>query len=394
MRGNAVRLGRVLGVELRLDYSWFIIFALIAWMLAGHHFPMMNPGWPRATYWGIGLLASLLFFASVLAHELAHSTVSRALGVPVRDITLFIFGGAARLMREPQRPRDEFLIAAVGPLASLAIAAAFWVLSRLGGSPASPIFAAASWLASINVVLAVFNLLPGFPLDGGRVLRAIVWGATRSFEKATRVAVFAGRTLALFLMFWGVWQIFAGNPAGGLWIAFIGWFLDSAAARTLQDVALKDVLSGYTVRDAVMTDCPHVEPDMVLATVVDQKVLPSGRRCFPVVSDGALRGLLTLHRIKEVARDRWTTTRVEDVMIGREDLKTVRQTDPLAEVLDRMAGEDINQFPVMEDGRFVGMVARDSLLKFIALRSELGAWKAQSSGVLGPRTTTAAPSGR
>lgn len=380
MKGNSVRLGRVLGVELRLDYSWFIIFALIAWMLAGHHFPMMNPGWPRATYWGIGLLASLLFFASVVAHELAHSTVSRALGVPVRDITLFIFGGAAHLTREPQRPRDEFLIAAVGPVASLAIAAVFWAVSRLGGSPDSPIFAAASWLASINVVLAVFNMLPGFPLDGGRVLRAIVWGATRSFEKATRVAVLAGRTLALFLMFWGIWQVFAGNPAGGLWIAFIGWFLDSAAARTLQDVALKDVLRGYTVQDVVTTDCPHVEPDMMLAAVVDQKVLPSGRRCFPVVSDGALRGLLTLHRIKEVPRDRWAMTRVADVMIDRDALKTVRPTDPLSEVLERMANADINQFPVMDDGRFVGVVARDSLLKFIALRSELGAWKGQQSG--------------
>ena len=376
--GNSIRLGRLLGVELRLDYSWFIIFGLIAWMLAGHHFPMMSPGWTPVTYWTVGIVASLLFFASVVAHELAHSTVSGVLGLPVRDITLFIFGGAARLTREPQRPRDEFLIAAVGPAASLVIAAAFWGLSRLGAAPNSPVFAAASWLASINVVLAVFNLIPGFPLDGGRVLRAIIWGATGSFQRATQVAVFAGRAVAFIMMFWGVWQIFAGNLVGGLWIAFIGWFLDNAAARTLAGVALKDVLAGYTVRDAIMTDCPQIQPDMTLDEVVHKKVLPSGRRCFPVVADGALRGLLTLHRIKEVPKERWPVTRTEDVMIVRDELKTVRPTDPLSTVFERMANEDVNQFPVMDDGRLVGMIARDALLKFVALRSELQAWRAKA----------------
>lgn len=164
---------------------------------------------------------------------------------------------------------------------------------------------------------------------------------------------------------------------GGLWIAFIGWFLDSAAARSLQDATLKELLGGYTVAEVVITDCPHIPPEITLDAVVDEKVLPSGRRCFPVVEGGTLRGLLTLHRIKEVPKGRWADTRAEEVMIPREELKTVRPSDPLSSVLERMAAEDVNQFPVMEDGRLVGMVARDGLLRFIGLRAELQAWKAR-----------------
>lgn len=383
MTGNSIRVGRVLGVELRLDYSWFVVFALVAWMLAGRHFPMMHPGWGSATYWAVGVATSALFFASVVAHELAHSTVSRSFGVPVREITLFIFGGAARLSREPQRPRDEFLIAAAGPIASSAIGAGFWALGWLV-DPGGPVSAAAAWLAWINIVLAAFNLIPGFPLDGGRVFRAVVWGVTGSFQRATRLAALLGRGVAFMFIFWGVLQIFAGNLLGGLWIAFIGWFLDSAAARSLEHVAVQDLLEGYTVRDVAMADCPQIPPDMTLDIVVDQKVLPSGRRCFPVVDSatagGALRGLLTLDRIKQVPKERRFVTRAEDVMIAREELKTVRPSDPLSTVFERMASEDVNQFPVIEDGRLTGMVARDSLLKFIGLRSELQAWKTRPAG--------------
>lgn len=379
MTGNSLRIGRLFGVELRLDYSWLIIFGLVAWMLAGHHFPMMNPGWTPAAYWAVALVTSVLFFGSMVAHELGHSTVSRELGVPVHDITLFIFGGAARLSREPQRPRDEFLIAAAGPLVSLALGAGFWVVGRFA-DPGEPAYAVAAWLAWINVALAVFNLIPGFPLDGGRVFRAVAWAVTGSFQRATRLAALLGRAVAFTFIFWGILRIFAGDLIGGLWIVFIGWFLDSAAARSLADVTLKELLAGYMVRDVVMTDCPHISPDTTLDAVVDEKVLPSGRRCFPVVEGGSLRGLLTLHRIKEVSRERWPVTRVGDVMIAQEELKTVRLADPLPLVFERMANEDVNQFPVMENGRFLGMVARDSILKFISLRSDVRMWKPRPVG--------------
>lgn len=372
LAGSGISIGRLFGVELRLDYSWFVIFALVAWMLAGGHFPMMYQGWSTATYWMVGVLTSLVFFASVVAHELAHSTVSRSVGVPVRSITLFIFGGMASLDREPDRPRDELLIAAAGPVASLVLAGLFAALGRLT-DPTAPIGAAATWLGWINLSLALFNLIPGFPLDGGRVLRAVVWGATHDLRSATRIAAAVGRVVAFAFIFWGVARVFAGDVAGGVWIVLIGWFLDSAAAQSWRDIALRDLLAGYTVRDVLMTDCPHIPLDATLDAVVDQQVLPSGRRCFPVVEGGALRGLLTLHRIKEVARERWASTRAGDAMIPREELKTVHPEDSLSAVLDRMTTEDVNQFPVMDDGRLVGMVARDGLLRFIQLRTELGA---------------------
>lgn len=368
---SAVRLGRVFGVELKLDYSWFLIFALVTWMLAGRHFPMMNPGWSPATYWVVGIATSLLFFGSVVAHELAHSAVAQAVGVPVHDITLFIFGGASRLSREPDRPRDELLIAVVGPLSSAALAAAFWVLAGATHGSAGPVNAVASWLAYINLSLAVFNLLPGFPLDGGRVFRAIVWSITGSLPRATRVATITGRFVAFAFIFWGVWRFFEGYGVAALWIAFIGWFLYSAAAETDRDVALQDVLAGHSVREVLMPDCPRISPERTLADVVEQDILPSGRRCFPVMNDGILDGLLTLHQIKSVPRERWATTHVKDIMLDRTALKTVGPDDALTAVLDRMTSEDINQFPVLDGDRFLGVVARDRVLDFIRTRSEL-----------------------
>lgn len=370
---GTVKLGRILGVELKLDYSWFIIFVLVTLMLAGRHFPMMDPGWPRATYWIVGVVTSLLFFGSVVAHELAHSAVATAVGVPVHDITLFIFGGAARLSREPDRPWDELLIAVVGPVTSAILAALFWALAGATRDSGGPISAVAIWLAYINISLAIFNLLPGFPLDGGRVFRAIIWSVTGNLQKATRVATITGRLMAVGFILWGVWQFFTGYGIAGLWISFIGWFLYSAAAEVDQGVAAHDLLAGHTVDEVMMPDCPRLDPDRTIADVVEHDVLSSGRRCFPVMRDGALDGLLTLHQLKAVPREEWTTTRVRDVMLDRTVLRTVNQDDLLADVLDRMSSEDINQFPVLAGDRFVGVVARDRLLDFIRMRSELTA---------------------
>jgi Zn-dependent protease/CBS domain-containing protein len=363
-----VRIGRVLGIDLRLDTSWFVIFILISWSLASNTFPLGHPGWAAGRYWLLALATSLLFFASVVAHELGHSVVAQATGVPVRDITLFLFGGVATLGREPRRPRDELLIALAGPAASLALAAGFGALWRLSAADA-PLHALAGWLAMVNLSLALFNLVPGFPLDGGRVFRALVWGLTGDLRRATRIAASLGRIVAFGVIAWGVWQIFVGNWAGGLWIAFIGWFLHSAAAGTHQQTVLEELLAGHTAREVMLVDCPRVPRRLTLDVLVDQIVLPSGRRCFPVVEDGQLVGLVTLHQVQEVPRDRWPTTRVEAVMIGRPDLLTVRVDDELATVFERMATEGLNQFPVLEGDRLAGMVTRESLLAFVQLRS-------------------------
>lgn len=258
---SSLRLGRVFGIEIGLDYSWFIVFALVTWSLAGHVFPMAYPAWSRGLMWGIGVLTSLLFFASVLAHELGHSLVSQRNGVPVRRITLFVFGGIAEMTREPRRPWHEFAMALAGPAVSLALGIAFLVLSRTVGN-ATPVEGLASWLARINLMLAAFNLIPGFPLDGGRVLRALVWATTGSFARATHLAATTGQIVAYGLMAWGVFRGFSGDWVNGIWMAFIGWFLLSTAQTSLRQVTLEQMLRGHTAREVMMVDCPRVPPDL------------------------------------------------------------------------------------------------------------------------------------
>ena len=372
MIARGMRLGRFFGIELRLDPSWFIVFVLVVWSLARHYFPNTHPGWAVATYWALGATTALLLFLSILAHEFGHSLVSQAYGVPVRDITLFIFGGAARMTREPRRPREELWIALAGPVTSVALAVLFGLVWRVSSGSPGPFHALSGWLAWINMAIAVFNLIPGFPLDGGRVFRALVWSVTGSLQRATRIASNVGRIVAFGFILFGLWQAFGGNWVNGLWIAFIGWFLDNAAVQTSRHVDLEELLAGHTVREVMMTDCPSISRTETLEVVVDQAVLPSGRRCFPVVGEGGFEGLLTLHGVKAVPRHRWSSTYAGDAMVARPNLKTVRPDDELNTVLERMAADDVNQYPVLEDGRFVGMVARDRMLGFIQTRTELG----------------------
>ncbi len=374
MMRNTLGLGRVFGIQIKLDYSWFIVFTLVVWSLADHYFPTTHPGWPERTYWAMGVVTALLFFTSVVLHELAHSFVSQAQGVPVHDITLFIFGGAAQISEEPRSARDEFLMALAGPATSLVVAALFGALwfASLSGYPL--LHALAGWLAWINGALALFNLIPGFPLDGGRVFRAIVWAATGNLRQATQIATGLGRVVAYGFIFWGLWQLFGGNWADGLWMAFIGWFLLNAATASYQRVALQEMLAGHTAREVMMTDCPNIPRGLTIDMLVDQVVLPSGRRCFPVTEGDRVFGLLTLHLIKKVPRKRWATTRVEEVMIPLAELQTVMPDDELSVVFERMTAEDINQFPVMDAqrARLLGMVARDNMLAFLRTRAELG----------------------
>ncbi len=373
MPRNTLSLGRIFGIEIKLDYSWFIVFALVVWSLAGYYFPQIQPGLPVGTYWVSGVVTALLFFASVVAHELAHSFVSQAHGVPVRDITLFIFGGVAQISEEPKSARNEFLMALAGPVTSLVIAGLFGLLWLVSTPAGLSIHALTGWLAWINLALALFNLIPGFPLDGGRVFRAIVWAITGNLRMATQIATRLGQIVAYGFIFWGIWQIFSGDWAGGLWIAFIGWFLLNAATASYRQVAIQEMLAGHVAREVMMTDCPHVPRDLTLDVLVDQVVLPSGRRCFPVIGDDQLYGLVTLHLIKEIPRERWRSTRVEEVMIPMGKLKTIRPDDDLAGVFERMTTEDINQYPVVDaNRRLLGMVARDNLLAFLRARAELG----------------------
>lgn len=370
---NSIRLGKIFGIEIGLDFSWLLIFFLVTSSLAEHYL-MVSSAWSTALRWGLAIVTSLLFFTSVLAHELAHSLVSKAQGVPVPRITLFLFGGAAQISEQPRRARDEFLMALVGPLTSAALAIIFgavWFVTRESNpNGALMINAVAGWLASINASLALFNLLPGFPLDGGRVLRAVVWGATKNLRTATQVAVFGGAVIAWVLISIGLWQVFNGNWANGLWIAFIGWFLQGAALQEGQGTIVNDILKGHTAREVLMTDCPHVLKQLSLDVFVENIAIPSGRRCFPVMEGDKFLGLLTLHRIQGVPRDEWKTTRVADVMLPPEKLTTARLDEDLTQVLEEMARADVNQMPVFENNRFLGMVTRGNIIAFLRSHAE------------------------
>jgi len=368
---NALSLGRIYGIELRLDFSWFIVFALVTWSLGAHYFPM-NYRWSDSTYWTVGLVTSLLFFASVLAHELAHSFVAIRKGIPVRAITLFIFGGMAEITKEPQRPRDEFLIAIAGPAVSAALGLLFRVLYLAVPDPAQPIAALAYWLSWINFSLGVFNLIPGFPLDGGRVLRAILWGFTGSFPKATQIASVSGRIIAYGFIAFGIWVFFSGNWVNGLWLGFIGWFLENAAVSSYKQVALREQLAGVTAREVMMTDCPHVSRQMTLQELIYEYILKGTRRCFPVVENGKVLGIITLHHVKAIPQEQWAMTTVGQAMTPFEQTKRVRPDQDLFGVLEFMTAEDINQVPVVEDGQLLGMISRDRVLDVIATRTELG----------------------
>jgi Zn-dependent protease len=366
-----VTIARIWGIPISVHVSWLLVFALVASSLAAGYFPERHAGWGAATRWVLGALTSLAFFASVLVHELGHSRVALRYGIPIRGITLFVFGGVAQIGREPDSPGAEFRIAIAGPLTSLALAALFGGVGTVAGSLAL-VSVPALWLARINLAVALFNLLPGFPLDGGRVLRAAVWAWTGSFDRANRTAAAAGEVLALALIGVGTLRALGGDVAAGIWMALIGWFLHSAVVAGRAEAALRDLLRGATVSQAMARDCPSIAPGLTLERLVREEVLGAGRRCFIVAEDGKLRGLLTLHEIKGVPRDRWDHVRVDEVMQPAQALATVAPEENLLKALEDMDDANVAQLPVVDDGQWLGVLDRERILHYMRLRAELG----------------------
>jgi Zn-dependent protease/predicted transcriptional regulator len=367
------RLGSIMGFEIRIDASWFIIFFLLFWSLSFGIFPYQHPDLPSSTHYLMGFFATILFFASLLAHELSHSVVAKAKGIPVEGITLFIFGGMAHTRMEAEEPGDEMAIAGIGPVASIVIAGLFggfaWLGGRAGWSEA--IVGPAGYLAWINLILAAFNLLPGFPLDGGRLFRAALWKATGDMTKATRWASIGGQTLGWLLIGVGALQLLAGGVLGGLWLVFIGWFLRTAAQASFRQHALQDVLRGVPARDVMTSDPATVSADLTLRKVVDEKFLRHRYQCYPVVGgDGSdVVGLVTLEQVKEVDRNDWDRTRVKDVMTPRREIE-VRPDEPMTDVLDRMR-EGRRRVLVVRDGRLMGVISAGDVARWVQLEQDL-----------------------
>jgi len=369
MRGN-ISLGRIFGIPLRLHYTWFIIFAWATFLLI---FYPLGETYPIGQRIILGILTSLFFFASIVTHELAHSILAIRNSIPVKEITLFVFGGVSQIAKEATHPRVELSIAMVGPLASLALAGIFYGL-HLVLAGAQHVLAASltQWLAWMNVVLAVFNLIPGFPLDGGRILRALVWHTSHDYYRATAIATKVGQGIAYALMAVGIIGIFTSflSWLSGLLLIFMGWFLRDAARTSYQQVLLRDALTGITARQLTDYDCPLIPPHTNLTEVVRQYASPTGRSCFLVSWGARLEGMVTLRRIQKVPRARWPTTAVQDIMTPANKLKVAHADQDLLGVLQEMSGESTNHIAVMEAGKVIGVINRTDVARFLRTRVE------------------------
>lgn len=372
---SQIKLGRIFGIKIGLHYSWLIIALLIAFSLAGH-FGEAHPNWTPGVIWGMAIITAILFFAAIVAHELSHALVARRRGLPVRSITLFALGGVAQFEKEAEDATTEFLVSIVGPIASAVIGFVCLMLAWLLGwtmmtEPTTPLMAMLVWLGYINFGLAIFNMLPGFPMDGGRVLRAIIWWRTGSAQRATRIASMTGQVVAFAFIIFGIFRFFGGAGFSGLWMAFIGWFLLNAAKATYAQQELTEGLRGVRVGDLMTRDCTVVDGNDNLQTFVHDYLLHTGRRCFLVAEQGVVTGLITPNEVKGIPQARWPFTTVYEAMRPLAELRTVTPETPVSEALEIIGRDNVNQLPALSNGQLEGMISRDQILRYLLTRAEL-----------------------
>jgi Zn-dependent protease/predicted transcriptional regulator len=372
---SSIRLGRVFGIEVGLHFSWFLIALLITMSLSAQ-FQASHPEWGAGVIWTTALMTALFFFAALLAHELSHALVARSRGLTTRAITLFALGGVAQIEKEPEDPKTEFWVGIVGPFTSAVVGLASLGLAWLAGwrvsaTPETPLLAMLVWLGYINLMLAAFNMIPGFPLDGGRILRAIIWWSTHDGTRATQLAARIGQLVALCFIALGIFRFFAGAGFGGLWIAFIGWFLMQAAGSSYSTVTLTANLKDVRVSDVMTRDCEAVDGNLNVQTFVEDHLLRSGRRCFVVEQNSQIAGLVTPHEVKNLERQRWPYTTLYDVMRPLDQVHTVTPSTSVMEALETMGRDDVNQLPVVSGNHLDGIVTRANVIQFLQTRAEL-----------------------
>ena len=365
--GKSFTIARMFGIEIRADFSWLVIAALIFWSLGSHYFPTNYPELSLLDSWSLALGTTAFLYVSVAAHELGHSVVSSRSGIPVKTVQLFFFGGIAQISRQPQRARDEFLIAIAGPLVSLVLALGFgtlvWVGPEIVGLKLSTF---GEWVSRANVWLLAFNLIPGLPLDGGRILRAVIWGVSGNFNRATRISGLTGKMTALGLIGWGSLQVLGGGFGNGLWISFIGWYLYEAVTHTLKDLSIREFLSGYSVRDVMDDDCPLVPPIMTLDRLVNEVVLPTGKQCFRVSGGGSrISGVITMEDVRAVNREGWPNTTIGMAMKPIGELREISSDIEAYAALLTMAKVNDDEFAVLDNGKLLGVITRDQILMFL-----------------------------
>ena len=364
LSGGSWKIATIMGIPIRLHYSWLIVFGLITWSLSTYYFPQAAPKLPIASYWVKGALAALLFFSSICFHELAHAYIARKYNLAVVSITLFIFGGVAQIKGEPPHPKAEFRIAIAGPTSSLLLALLFFFTSMNTAGWIKALFA---YLAQINFIIAVFNLIPGFPMDGGRVLRSVIWSRTKNFFYATRRAAGIGQKFALFFIFFGLVSIFTGVP-GGLWLMIIGWFLYAAAQSSYQLSTLQETLSGVKVKDVMVKDIVGLSSSITIEEAVDNYFLRYGFGGFPVMEDVRFLGIITLKEIKDVLRDSWGRVKVSEVFVPHDKKWEVSPEDDVIKALELMIKEDQGRLVVMKGDSLIGLITRNGIAKYIQIK--------------------------
>jgi Zn-dependent protease/CBS domain-containing protein len=368
LQSGSMTIASIMGIPIRVHFSWLVIFALITWSLSTFYFPREAPQLPSASYWIIGTIAALLLFASVAFHELSHSFIAMRYKVQIINITLFIFGGVAQMKGEPPSPKAEFQIAIAGPLSSYFLAFIFYALFILSTTEiAKALF---SYLALINFILGTFNLIPGFPMDGGRVLRSYLWGRTKDFFYATRKASSFGQKIALFFIIFGIFLLFTGH-LDGLWLMLIGWFLYMAAQASYQQVSLQETLSSAKVMDIMARDIVIMPKDINIDSAVNEYFLKYGYGGFPIIDDGRFLGFVTLKEIKDVPRERWRDVRVSEIYIPHNKKWEVSEEDNSMKALELMINEDKGRLVVTEKGNIKGLITRNGIARYIQIKGQI-----------------------
>jgi Zn-dependent protease/CBS domain-containing protein len=373
MFGKRIKLFKLLGFEVNIDLSWIIIAVLITWSLAQFLFPEWYPGLESETYWLMGVIGALGLFISIVAHEFCHSIVARRFGMPMKGITLFIFGGVAEMGDEPPTAKAEFFMAIVGPLSSIAIAIIFYFIYRWGVSTGwnPPVNEVIKYIAYINAILAVFNLIPAFPLDGGRVLRSILWGIKGNLRWATRVSSSIGSAFGIGLIIYGIFRFIYGDIIGGVWMFLIGMFLKSAAQMSYQQLLVRKALEGESVRRFMNVNPITVQDSITVAQLVDDYIYKYHYKMFPVLSGDRLVGCITTRQVKEIPRENWTHETIREAASACSPDNTISPDTDAIKALGSMNQSGVSRLLVVEDGRLVGIVTLKDLLDFFSLKVEL-----------------------
>lgn len=374
MFGNGIKIARIFGIELWIDYSWLIVFMLVTWSLAAGYFPFEYPGLEKTTYWIMGAVSAILLFACVLLHELSHSYVAQKSGISVPKITLFIFGGVAQISEEPPSAKTEFNIAIAGPICSFILAVIFWLLAKSDfASGDKRFFAIFNYLAFINIALVIFNMIPGFPLDGGRILRAYLWNRWQDVKKATYIVSLIGSRFGIALMLLGLVSIFLGNLIGGIWFIFIGIFLNQAASSGYQMTVLLDVLSGAKVKNIMTSNVIAVPESISLNDLVQNYFYRYLFVSFPVVSNGGhLAGMISIKQVKDLPKDSWHEKKVGDIMVKASGIPVLSPDDGALSALNLLMRNELGRIPIVDNGKLVGIITRRDIMTFLMIKSDLG----------------------